>query len=202
MIAKSEDLPWVKLLSHESLAENMQIRLEQVFLACAFLRRLFHFLLFRREYGSVSVQALYSPIDPRKGSFPMKKNVKRILAAALFVLLIAALAFVYVTFGEKAVSGSKAVTLEVISSAAEKTVYSLRTDAEYLSEAMEEAEGLTFVAEEGPYGLAVSSVNGETADFNVNGAYWGFFVNGEYCNYGISQQPVHDGDVFTIAYTK
>ncbi|MBX0457096.1 hypothetical protein I9465_04515, partial [Campylobacter jejuni] len=51
----------------------------------------------------------------------MKKNVKRILAAALFALLIAALAFVYVTFGEKAVSGSKAVTLEVISSAAEKT---------------------------------------------------------------------------------
>ena len=67
---------------------------------------------------------------------------------------------------------------------------------------MEEAEGLTFTAEEGPYGLVVSSVNGETADFNVNGAYWGFSVNGEYCNYGISQQPVHDGDVFTIAYTK
>ena len=47
VIAKSEDLPWMKLLSHESLAENMQIRRERVFLACAFLRRLFHFL-FRR----------------------------------------------------------------------------------------------------------------------------------------------------------
>ena len=132
----------------------------------------------------------------------MKKNLGRILAAAAFVLLIAALAFVYVTFGEKAVSGSKSVTLEVISSAAEKTIYTLKTDAEYLSEAMDAAEGLTYTAEEGPYGLSVSSVNGETADFNADGAYWGFFVNGEYCNYGISQQPVHDGDVFTIAYTK
>ena len=132
----------------------------------------------------------------------MKKNLGRILAAAAFVLLIAALAFVYVTFGEKAVSGSKSVTLEVISSAAEKTTYTLKTDAEYLSEAMDAAEGLTYTAEEGPYGLSVSSVNGETADFNADGAYWGFFVNGEYCNYGISQQPVHDGDVFTIAYTK
>ena len=132
----------------------------------------------------------------------MKKNLRRILAAAAFALLIAALAFVYVTFGEKAVSGSKSVTLEVISSAAEKTIYTLKTDAEYLSEAMDAAEGLTYTAEEGPYGLSVSSVNGETADFNADGAYWGFFVNGEYCNYGISQQPVHDGDVFTIAYTK
>jgi len=32
MIAKSEDLPGMKLLSHESLAENMQIRqLERCF---------------------------------------------------------------------------------------------------------------------------------------------------------------------------
>ena len=99
----------------------------------------------------------------------MKKNLGRILAAAAFALLIAALAFVYVTFGEKAVSGSKSVTLEVISSAAEKTTYTLKTDAEYLSQAMDEAEGLTYVAEEGPYGLSVSSVNGETADFNADG---------------------------------
>ena len=134
----------------------------------------------------------------------MKKrfSLPKVLAATAFALLVAALALVYATFSAKTAEGSKSVTLEVISSAAEKTVYPLKTDAEYLSEAMEEAEGLTFTAEEGPYGLSVSSVNGETADFNVNGAYWGFFVNGEYCNYGISQQPVHDGDVFTIAYTK
>ena len=131
----------------------------------------------------------------------MKKNLGRILAAAAFALLIAALSFVYVTFGEKAVSGSKSVTLEVISSSAEKTIYTLKTDAEYLSEAMDAAEGLTYTAEEGPYGLSVSSVNGETADFNADGAYWGFFVNGEYCNYGISQQPAEDGDIFQIAYT-
>ena len=132
----------------------------------------------------------------------MKKNLGRLLAAAAFALLIAVMALVYVRFSAKPVTGSKAVTLEVISSAAEKTVYALRTDAEYLSQAMEEAEGLTFTASEGPYGLMVSAVNGEIADFNVNGAYWGFFVNGAYCNYGVSEQPVHDGDVFTIAYTK
>lgn len=51
------------------------------------------------------------------------------------------------------------------------------------------------------YGLAVNAVNGEVASFEENAAYWGFFVNGEYCNYGISEQPVNDGDAFQIVYT-
>ena len=129
-------------------------------------------------------------------------NIKKLIGAGLFALLIAALAFVYAAFHEKAVSGSKNITIEVINSAAESETYSLRTDAQYLLEAMEEAEGLTFSGSEGPYGLMITEVNGETADYNVNGAYWGFSVNGAYCNYGVSEQPVEDGDAFVIAYTK
>ena len=132
----------------------------------------------------------------------MKKNLKRILTAAAFVLLVAAMALVYVCFSAKPVSGSKAITITVVNSAAKETVYSLQTDAEYLQQAMEEAEGLTFSAYEGPYGMVITAVNGETADFNIDSAYWSVTVNGEYGNYGISQQPVYDGDVFTIAYTK
>ena len=132
----------------------------------------------------------------------MKKNLKKLLAVLLLVLLAAGMAFVYVRFGAKPVAGSKAITITVVDSAAKETVYPLRTDAEYLQQAMEEAEGLTFSAYEGPYGMVITAVNGETADFNVDSAYWGVTVNGEYGNYGISQQPVHDGDVFTIAYTR
>ena len=137
--------------------------------------------------------------DPKSSP---KINLKRILAAVLFALLIAALGLIYLCFSEKPVFGSKSVTIEVIPSSEKKTVYALRTDAQYLRQAMEEADGLTFDAQEGPYGLMVSAVNGETADYSKDGAYWGFFVNGAYCNYGIDQQPVHDGDAFTIAYTR
>ena len=28
-----------------------------------------------------------------------------------------------------------------------------------------------------------------------------YFVNDDYCNYGISEQPVEDGDAFQIVYT-
>ena len=132
----------------------------------------------------------------------MKKHLKKLLAAAAFALLIGAMLFIYVRFGAKPVAGSKSITITVVDSAAKETSYSLTTDAEFLLEAMKEAEGLTFSAYEGPYGMVITAVNGETADFNVDSAYWSVSVNGEYGNYGISQQPVHDGDVFTIAYTR
>ena len=93
------------------------------------------------------------------------------LAFAALVVVVAALIGVYSMFGAKAVAGSKNITIEVINKAAESTVYELATDAEFLRQAMEEAEGLTFEGEEGPYGLAVSTVNGEIADFSVDGSY-------------------------------
>ena len=131
-----------------------------------------------------------------------KTNLKRILAASVFALLIAALAVVYVTFGEKAVSGSKAITITVVNSAAEETAYALKTDALYLRQAMDECEGLTYTGSDGPYGIMIDSVNGERAVYSENSAYWGFNVNGQYCNYGIDEQPVEDGDAFVIAYTR
>ncbi len=132
----------------------------------------------------------------------MKKSVKVILGVTGIVVLIAALVAVWMIFGAKPQEGAKAITIEVINSADESTVYELNTDAEYLRQAMDEAEGLTYDGIEGEYGIMISTVNGEAADYNVNGAYWGFYVNGEYCNYGIDTQPVLDGDAFVIEYVQ
>ena len=126
---------------------------------------------------------------------------KKIFTLAAIIVLVGALLGVYSVFREKAVAGSKEITIEVVDSKGESKVYELKTDAEYLEQAMEEAEGLTFAYDEGPYGASVHTVNDEKADYNTDGAYWGFNVNGEYCNYGISEQPVEDGDVFQIIYT-
>ena len=65
---------------------------------------------------------------------------------------------------------------------------------------MEEAEGLTFDGYDSEFGFSITAINDITADFNVDSSYWGFYVNGEYCNYGISSQPVEDGDAFQIVY--
>jgi len=132
----------------------------------------------------------------------MKKSLKIVLGVTGVVALVAALVAVWMFFGAKPQAGAKEITIEVINSADESTVYELNTDAEYLRQAMDEAEGLTYDGTEGEYGIMISTVNGEVADYNVDGSYWSFYVNGEYCNYGIDTQPVADGDAFVIEYAQ
>lgn len=133
----------------------------------------------------------------------MKNKKKVILGSGILIVLIVAMALIWTNFREKPVEGSKAISIEVVDSKGESEVYELKTDAEFLQQAMEEAkeQGLTYEGEEGQFGLTISTVNGERADYTLDGAYWSFSVNGKYCNYGVSEQPVKDGDAFEIVYT-
>lgn len=128
-------------------------------------------------------------------------NKKIIIGIALLIIAIAAFSGIYFLFGAKPVAGSKAITIEVVDDRQETTAYQVQTDAEFLRQAMEETEGLSFSGTESEYGMMVDTVNGLTADYNTNGAYWSFYVNGDYCNYGIDSQPVLNGDTFSIRYT-
>ena len=138
----------------------------------------------------------------------MKKKILGILA---IVIVIAALLGVYYAFREQPANPNagpsadgvterveKSVTIEVVDENKTSTLYTLSTHAEYLEGAMNEAEGLVFETNDG----MVMVVNGKRADYVLDGAYWAFYVNGEYCNYGISDQPVNDGDAFRIEYTR
>ena len=127
-------------------------------------------------------------------------NKKALLGVIAVVILVAVMGILYSVFREKPVEGSKSITIEVVNKAKESTVYEVKTDAEYLEQAMEEAEGLEFEGTESEYGLTISSINGEVADFTVDSSYWSFYVNDGYCNYGVSSQPVEDGDAFKIVY--
>lgn len=127
---------------------------------------------------------------------------KKIIGVVAFILLAAALVLAYIAFRPTASAGDKSITIEVVNSSQETTSYDVDTDAEFLRQAMDEADGLTYSGTEGDYGIMLSTVNGETADYNVDGAYWSIMVNGEYGNYGIDEQPITDGDVYQIVYTK
>ncbi len=54
--------------------------------------------------------------------------------------------------------------------------FEIRTNKETVGEALEEL-GL-IEGEEGPYGIYVKTVNGETHDYNEDGKYWAFYING------------------------
>lgn len=188
---KSEDLPVIETVDHEDLvsAEGTD---ENTSVTC-FVRNsclVREFIFFQERKTNME--------NTKKSN---KKVLIGVIAAVVLVALVAIFAAVYFVFGAKPVAGSKTITIEVVNKAQESTVYEVKTDAEYLRQAMEEADGLTFSGAESEYGMMVDTVNGERADYSLDGAYWSFYVNGEYCNYGIDTQPVLDGDAFAITYT-
>lgn len=138
-------------------------------------------------------------LEPKIGGEEMKNN--KILKLAGIVVLAVAMVFAFITFSEKPVEGSKAITIEVVDDKQKSTVYELKTDALYLKGAMDEAKGLTYDGADSTYGFSVHTINGVKADYNTDNAYWSFYVNDEYCNYGVDTQPVNDKDAFKIVYT-
>ncbi len=132
-----------------------------------------------------------------------KGNGKLILGVGILVVLVGLFLVLWAVFGPKTTEGSKIVSLSVVAESGEKTTYDTKTDALVLQALMEElkTKGFTYGGNESEYGLMIDTINGVRADYTLDGAYWSFYVNDEYCNYGISEQPVNDGDDFSIVYT-
>ena len=137
-----------------------------------------------------------------EGENMKNKKTKIIMGLVAFVAVVAAFIAIYFIFREKPVEGNKEIVIKVVSKDNEVTTYEVNTDAKYLKEAMDEAEGLTYSGTEGQYGMMIDTVNGVRADYTLDGAYWSFLINDNYCNYGISEQPIEDGDVCSIVYTQ
>ena len=133
----------------------------------------------------------------------MKKNQKIIISVVVVVALIAVLLGVYTFFKPKATTGSKEYTVNVVDAEGTTVTYDGTTDAQYLSELMDELveEGdFSYVGEAGEYGLYITTINGITADYATDGAYWSIYVNGVYGQYGADSQPVTDGDEYSFVY--
>ena len=132
-----------------------------------------------------------------------KGNWKLIIGTCALAVLVGLFLVMWAVFGPKTVEGSKNVSLSVVGESGATTSYETKTDALVLQELMDELEddGFSYSGTDSEYGLMIDTVNGVRADYTLDGAYWSFSVNGEYCNYGISEQPVEDGDAFQIIYT-
>lgn len=129
-----------------------------------------------------------------------KKIIALVAVIGAFILLGAA--FIFGTnFFNKSTSGEKNIVISVTDSAGKVTEYAFGTDAEYLSEAMDEAAGLTYSGTEDTYGLMLEEVNGEKAVYETDGAYWAILVDGEYGLYGIDSQQIADGVEYSLVYT-
>ena len=127
------------------------------------------------------------------------KNKKLLLAVVALVVVVAVMAAVYITTRPETAEGSKAYSVNVIHSEGDQQVFLLKTDAEYLDEALLD-EGL-IAGEDGAYGLTVITVDGEDAVWDTDNAYWCIWIGEEMATVGISEIPVYDGSAFTLEYT-
>ena len=129
----------------------------------------------------------------------MKAQKKYLVAAAVLLVLAAALLCVYSLTKPAPTEGSKRVSVTVIHKDGSEKRFSYQTDAEYLSEVLL-AEGL-IEGEEGAYGLYVTVVDGEEADYAADGGWWCLTKDGAEWMYGVSETAVADGDSYEWTYT-
>lgn len=127
-----------------------------------------------------------------------KKNpAPLVMAAVALVLLVALMVGVWQWLGPKGVEGSKVITVDVTHGDGTTKTFTIGTDAEFLGEAMT-AEGL-LEGEEGPYGLYVKTVDGETVDDSMQ-EWWGYTKDGEYVEYGVDMCPIADGEHYEFTF--
>jgi len=129
----------------------------------------------------------------------MKKNTKLIIGVVVLVVVIAALLCVYLGTRPQTSQGAKAFTVEVVHSDGSSKTFEYRTDEEYLGTVLLE-EGLV-KGDVGQYGLYITEVDGEVADYNVDKGYWALYEGDEYAVQGADTTPIEDGDRFKLVYT-
>lgn len=94
---------------------------------------------------------------------------------------------------EPAVSKAE-FTFIVVDKDGKETPFTIATDKTYVGEALID-EGL-IEGVEGPYGLYVKTVNGQTLDYDTDGMYWSFYVDGEYGLTGVDMTEIVPGTTY------
>lgn len=127
------------------------------------------------------------------------KNKKVLLGLIALVLAVCLMGWLWLGSRQQVSEGTKQITVTVVhaDSTQREIIYS--TTAEYLGQLLLD-EGLV-AGEQGPYGLMISAVDGETADWDRDHSYWAFYIDGEYASTGVDTTPVQDGTAYQLVYT-
>ncbi len=130
----------------------------------------------------------------------MKQNAKLTLALLALLAVVGLFAGLYLTSRPDTVSGVKSVTVTVAHADGSEKFFHYQTDMNYLG-ALLLSEGL-IKGDPGPYGLYITEVDGEVADYLENKSYWALFDGDDYAAQGADLTVLEDGDVFKLVYTR
>ncbi len=131
------------------------------------------------------------------------KQLKNILKFSAVVMLIAVMALTIVSCSkdseEGTATGEITITVEVINKAGESTAHEIKTTKTTLADALLEAGIVEGTTDE--YGLYITTVDGELADYSVDQSYWAISKDGEYLMTGASSTNIADGEHYELTYT-
>ena len=127
----------------------------------------------------------------------MSKKAKIIIVAAVLVLA-AAIGIVYACFAPKGITGGKTIDVLVVHGDGSEKSFKIKTDAEYLRGALEQKNLIS--GEEGPYGIFVKTVDGETVD-DAKEQWWCFTRGGGTLMTGVDDTAIADGEHYEITFT-
>ena len=92
--------------------------------------------------------------------------------------------------------GQTSFTFEVKHPDGSAKIFTVKTDAKTVGEALVSV-GL-IAGEDGPYGLYVKTVDGETLDYDTHKKYWAFYENGTMSMTGVDKTDVVAGAVYAF----
>lgn len=125
----------------------------------------------------------------------MKKYSKYIFATSLLILLMAALLLAWNFLRPASTPGQKSIHVTVVHSDGTKNAFSFSTDADTLRKPLENAGLIS--GEAGPYGIFITTVDGESAD-ETKQQWWCITKDGQETTEGSDFIMIADGDRYEL----
>ncbi len=126
----------------------------------------------------------------------MKNNLKSFARKALVFVCAAVMTLGICACASK---GQK-ITIEVTGPDGTTKSYTQKTEADNLLDAIDDFKNITVDGSFSEYGFYMTSVNGVEADWDADNAYWAVYVNGDYGQYSLDNQPITEGDTYSLVY--
>ena len=123
-----------------------------------------------------------------------KKSVLTLVA--VLIVLLAIFAVIWLCFMPHGSKLDKTITFEVSHLDGTANSFTLMSNCETLGELLEANE--LIAGEDGPYGLYVKTVDGETVDESLN-QWWCFTKDGEMLMTGVDDTVIADGEHYEAA---
>ena len=128
-----------------------------------------------------------------------KKTLAVVVSVVALVLVAALMVGVYLATRPDPSEGQKEITVRVVHSDGTEKEFVYETEEKYLGPVLQE-NGLV-EGDMGEFGLYITAVDGETADYSVNQSFWAVYIGEESATTGIDSIAIFDGDSFSLVYT-